>query len=135
MGRGDDTGQRLWDICARPWDFRSSFLSLVPKDAYVHNLLHTTFSMEKCGLQVYTRQGVLKEYIHLCFLSLLVFSASLSSVKMLVKVKFPGTLSATFLNLMGQMPAYFLARVFSILLLFHSSSLRLFSSIEWDLAG
>lgn len=51
------------------------------------------------------------------------FPASLSAVKTLEKVKFPGTLS-NFVNLMSEVPAEFLVRVMRTVLSFHPPCLQ-----------
>ena len=75
--------------------------SLVP--AYLQGISVPAIFMEKCGLKVYSGQAPGQEASSIFRL---VLSASLSPLKMPVKVIYLVTLSAILLNLTGKVPAY-----------------------------
>lgn len=76
--------------------------------------------MEKCSPQVCTGPGVLRKYIHLFphsgfpSKSFCLEDAGENEISF---YEFTNMLSAVFVNLMGKVPAYFLAHVFSIIIL------------------
>ena len=117
----------LQDVCARPGDSQSSLLSLAPE--YLLSSSPSSFHGELWPAGAYwarCTEGVYSPFFPLWF-----SQQVLVPWRLWRKSNFPGH-SATFINLMGKGPAYFLVHVISIIL-FNSPSLHLLSTVEQDL--